>query len=531
MLGEGLFHSRRAATIAPTTLSANTMDEPATGPLQTIVIVGGGTAGWMTAAALSKTLRGKFKIELVESDEIGIVGVGEATIPMIRLFNQILEIDENEFIRATQATFKLGIEFVNWGALGDSYIHGFGKFGQQLWTTDFHQYWLKMWQAGKAPDLESYSINRMAARAGKFMRAASDVPNSPLAEIMHAFHFDAGLFAKYLSKYSQARGVLRHEGKISRVSQRPGDGFIDAVVLENGQRIAGELFIDCSGFRGLLIEQTLHTGYEDWSHWLPCDRALAVPCEHGPTGTLTPYTRATAQAAGWQWRIPLQHRIGNGYVYCSGHISDDEAAATLMAHLDGAAQAEPRPLRFVTGKRRKMWNRNVVAIGLSSGFLEPLESTSIQLIQTAIDKLLSFFPDRGFSRPDIDEFNAQMDFEYTRIRDFIILHYKLTRRDDTSFWRRCRDMEVPASLTQRMDLYRRHGRIFREANELFTPVAWLQVMHGQGLTPERYHPLVDVYGERETLDFLQGIEGVIQKCVAVMPTHERFIADNCAAPK
>jgi len=496
-------------------------------PIQTIVIVGGGTSGWMTAAAFAKVLQGKFKIRLVESDDIGTIGVGEATIPMIRRFNQILEIDEDDFMRATQATFKLGIEFVNWGAQGDRYIHGFGSIGQTLWTTDFHQYWLKMHLAGKAPDLERYSISRMACKAGKFMRADASLPNSPLSEIAHAFHFDASLYARYLRQYSEQRGVQRTEGKIARTVLRAGDGFVEALELADGTRVEGDLFIDCSGFRGLLIEQALGTGFEDWSHWLPCNRALAVPCESA--AELTPYTRSTAHSAGWQWRIPLQSRIGNGHVYCSDFISDDEASAVLLANLDGRALAEPRPIQFTAGKRKKMWNRNVIAVGLASGFLEPLESTSIHLVQAAIDKIITFFPDRGFSARDVAEFNAQMDFEYTRIRDFIILHYKLTTRDDSPFWRRCRDMDVPASLTERMDLYRQHGRIFREGLELFTPVGWLQVMHGQGLKPQGYHPLVDVYSEQEVLDFLQSIETVIGRCVDVMPSHDAYIAQHCAA--
>ena len=496
--------------------------------LQRLVIVGGGTAGWMTAAALSKVLQGRFEIHLVESDEIGTVGVGEATIPMIRLYNNILEIDEDEFVRQTQATFKLGIEFVNWGALGERYIHGFGVFGQELWTTDFHQYWLKMRLKGQARDLEHYSINRMACRANKFMRADPSMSQSPLSQIVHAFHFDAGMYARYLRRYAEARGVQRTEGKIAQVMHTPGQPHVSGVVLEDGRRVEGDFFIDCSGFRGLLIEQTLKTGYEDWSHWLPVNRAVAVPCDHG--GEFTPYTRATAHASGWQWRIPLQHRIGNGHVYCSDYISDDEATAVLLSNLDGRPRAEPRPLRFVTGKRRKMWNGNVVAMGLASGFLEPLESTSIHLIQVAIDKLVTFFPSAGLSQPDIDAFNAQMDFEYTRIRDFIILHYKLTQRDDSPFWRRVRDMPVPESLTRRMALFRSHGRIFREADELFTPVSWLQVFLGQGLMPQGYNAIVDIYPDAEVKEFLDGIEQVIAKCVQVMPRHEDFIARHCAAP-
>ena len=495
--------------------------------IQTVVIVGGGTSGWMTAAALSKVLQGKYTIKLVESDDIGIVGVGEATIPPIKLFNKVLELDEDEFMRETQGTFKLGIEFVNWGRLGHRYMHGFGQIGQELWTTDFHQYWRKMWLAGKAADLEEYSITRMASRAGKFMRPALDMPKSPLSQIVYAFHFDASLYAKYLRKHSEARGVQRIEGKIRNVPLRAHDGFVEAVELESGQRVEGDLFIDCSGFRGLLIEQALRTGYEDWTHWLPCDRAMAVPCERVPD--VTPYTRSTAHRAGWQWRIPLQHRTGNGHVYCSKHISDDEAAAVLLGNLDAAPLAEPRIIPFVTGKRHKTWNRNVVAVGLAGGFLEPLESTSIHLIQTAIGKLVTFFPDSSFSQPDVDEFNAQMDFEFTRIRDFIILHYHLNQRTDSPFWTRCREMEVPESLTRRMALYRRHGRIFREASELFTEVGWLQVMHGQGLKAEGYNPLVDVYSEHDIAEFLEGIRSVIGKCVDVMPAHAEYIAQHCAA--
>ena len=361
--------------------------------IKTVVIVGGGTAGWMTAAALSKVLQGKYIIRLVESDEIGIVGVGEATIPPIKLFNKILELDENEFMRETQGSFKLGIEFVNWGRQGHRYIHGFGQFGQELWTTDFHQYWLKMFLAGKAPDLEQYSIGRRACKQNKFTRPDLERPNSPLGQITYAFHFDASLYARYLRGYAEKRGVERIEGKIVDVQRSlAADGQVRSVQLADGRLIEGDFFIDCSGFRGLLIEQTLATGYEDWTHWLPCDRAIAVPCARA--GDFTPYTRSTAHGAGWQWRIPLQHRTGNGHVYSSRYMSDDEAASILLANLDSPPLADPRPLRFVTGKRRKTWNRNVVAIGLSGGFLEPLESTSIHLIQSAIGKLITFFPDR-----------------------------------------------------------------------------------------------------------------------------------------
>jgi tryptophan halogenase len=497
--------------------------------IKDIVIVGGGTAGWMTAAALSTVLNGRYNIRLVESDEIGIVGVGEATIPMIQRFNRVVGIDENEFMRETMGSFKLGIEFVNWGRLGERYMHGFGRLGQDLATVRFEQYWQKMRLAGKAAPLEEYSITRMAAKANRFMPPRRDVPNSPLGDITYAYHFDASLYAKYLRKLSEARGVTRIEGKITRVTRREPDGFVDAVELENGARVEGELFIDCSGFRGLLIEQALETGYEDWTHWLPADRALAVPCESAPG--LTPYTRATAHQSGWQWRIPLQHRTGNGHVYCSRFISDDEAAATLLANLDGKALAEPRLIKFQTGMRKLAWNRNVVAVGLSSGFLEPLESTSIHLIQSTIQRLIDFFPDRGWSQVDRDEFNRQTRFDYERVRDFIILHYHLNQRTDSAYWQECANMAIPDTLRQKMDMYRSHGRVVRVDNELFSEVGWVQVFEGQNMPVEGYHPLVDTQSEEDIAEYLDSVRGVIAKCVGVMPSHDEYIAKNCAARK
>jgi tryptophan halogenase len=494
--------------------------------IRDIVIVGGGTAGWMTAAALSKVLAGACNVRVVESDEIGIVGVGEATIPMIKLYNQALDLDEDQFVRETKGSFKLGIEFRDWGRLGDDYIHGFGKIGQDLGVVSFYHYWMKLHQAGKAGPLEDYSINTAACRDNKFMRAITDRPNSPLADIAYAYHFDAGLYAQFLRRYAEARGVQRIEGKVVDVRLHPETGFVESVQLERGEVVAGQLFIDCSGFRGLLIEQALETGYIDWTHWLPCDRALAVPC--ASAGPITPYTRSTARSAGWQWRIPLQHRTGNGYVYSSKFISDDEAAATLLANLDGEALAEPRPLRFVTGKRRKFWSRNVIAVGLSSGFMEPLESTSIHLIQSAIARLTAFFPHGGFDQVDIDTFNAHSDFEFDKIRDFLILHYHATERDDSPFWDYCRTMDIPDSLRERMALFRSNGRVFREANEMFAEVSWVQVMHGQRIRPDGYHPLVDVYPEARVAEFVAGVRGVIDKCVSVMPTHDAFIAKHCA---
>jgi tryptophan 7-halogenase len=497
-------------------------------PLHTIVIAGGGTAGWMTATALANTLRGKYKIRLVESDDIGIVGVGEATIPMIQIFNKVAGIDENEFIRETQGSFKLGIEFVNWGRLGDRYIHGFGRLGQDLWTVDFEQYWQKMRRLGRADELGAYSITRAAAKANKFMPPRHDLPNSPLGEITYAYHFDAGLYARFLRQRAEKQGVQRTEGKIAQVSLREGDGHVEALLLESGERIEGDLFIDCTGFRALLIEGALKTGFEDWTHWLPCDRALAVPC--APAPLLTPYTRATAHRAGWQWRIPLQHRIGNGHVYCSAHISDDEAAATLLANLDGKPLADPRLIKFSTGMRKKAWNKNVIAIGLASGFMEPLESTSIHVIQSTIQRLITFFPDQRFDPVDIEEFNRQNRFELESIRDFVILHYKLNQRDDSAFWKACAAMPVPDSLTRKLELFESRGRIVRNDTELFTEYSWLQVMEGQNLQPRGYNPLVDLQSEQATAEYLDSVRGVINKCVDVMPDHAAYIAKYCAAP-
>ncbi len=495
--------------------------------LKKIVVLGGGTSGWMSASALAKVLRGQYDITLVESDDIGTIGVGEATIPMISLFNRMLEIDEDEFMRQTKASFKLGIEFVNWGRLGDRYIHGFGVIGQDNWTVDFHQYWLKQHLAGKAKPLEAYSINTAACLKNKFMRPRIDLPNSPLSQVAYAFHFDAGLYARYLRAYSERLGVKRVEGIVQGVITRPEDGHVQSLRLKSGAVVEGDFFIDCSGFRGILIEETLKTGWEDWSHWLPCDRAVAVPCENARE--LTPYTRSTARTAGWQWRIPLQHRIGNGHVHSSKFISEDEATALLMSNLDGAPLAEPRTIKFRTGKRNRAWNANVVSVGLASGFVEPLESTSIHLVQMGIAHLLTYFPAAGFSEVDRAEYNRLMSLEYEWVRDFIILHYKATERTDTPFWNHVRTMDIPASLQHRIDLFKTHGRVFREGNELFMKPSWLQVMHGQRLRPQGYHPLTDLIPEEEIAQYLDGIDKVIQACVDVMPDHAAFIQEHCAA--
>jgi tryptophan halogenase len=495
--------------------------------LSKVVIVGGGTAGWMTAAALSQVLKPPYSIHLVESDEIGIVGVGEATIPMIRRFNNLVGIDEQEFMRETQGTFKLGIEFVNWGRLGDRYMHGFGRIGQDLWPVGFEQYWLRMRAKGMAEPLEAYSITRMASKANKFMPPSSEVPDSPLNDIAYAYHFDAGLYARYLRRLCEARGVVRVEGKIVEVGQEEGSGHVRSLKLANGKQVEGELFIDCSGMRGVLIEQTLETGFEDWTHWLPCDRALAVPCES--VSPLLPFTRSTAHSAGWQWRIPLQHRIGNGHVYSSRYLSDDEATATLLAHLDGRPMAEPRLIKFTTGMRKAAWSKNVVAVGLSSGFLEPLESTSIHLIQAAISKLIEFFPHKGFDPVDVAEFNRQNRFHYERIRDFIILHYHLNQREDSAFWRDCAQMSIPETLQHKLNLYKASGRLLRVDNELFTEVGWLQVMEGQNLQAKDWQALANQQDEEETAAYLKGVASVIASCVSAMPTHEAYIAAHCKA--
>ncbi len=495
--------------------------------IRRIVIVGGGTAGWMCAAALSKLLDRKIEIRLIESDEIGIVGVGEATIPQIRLFNATLGLDENEFVRQTQATFKLGIEFAGWLQQGESYLHAFGPVGgRDLGLVPFYQYWLKMRLAGAVSPIGDYIFNAIAARGNRFMRSA-DIQNSPLSNIAYAFHFDAGLYARFLRKFAESRGVVRTEGKVVETVLAAESGFIDAVVLQGGERIDGDLFIDCSGFRGLLIEQALQTGYQDWSHWLPCNRALAVPCESAPV--LTPYTRAIAREAGWQWRIPLQHRIGNGYVYCSDYISDDEATANLLARLDGRPLADPRPLRFVTGMRSKFWNRNCVAIGLASGFMEPLESTSIHFIQSSIAKLVALFPDRSFDPVDIAEYNRQVQYEFERSRDFLILHYQANQRIGEPFWDRCREMPIPDTLQHKIDLFRSHARIFREHEELFTESSWVQVLLGQGVLPRAYHPMVDLLGDTEVRDFVANVRRVLERSAEAMPEHAAFIARTCKA--
>ncbi|KAA8920176.1 tryptophan halogenase [Xanthomonas sontii] len=498
-------------------------------PLRNLVIVGGGTAGWMAAAALARVLGPDYRITLIESEQIGIVGVGEATVPHIKAFNNLLGINEAEFVRHTQGSFKLGIEFADWQRPGTSYVHGFGtEIGHPLGLLPFQQYWFKQALAGKAKPLGAYTLNTVAAKRDRFMTSATDVPpNSPLANIAYAYHFDAALYAGFLRRYAEQRGVTRREGIVEEVQLHPESGDVISVRLASGEAIAGDLFIDCSGFRGLLIEQALHTGYHDFSHWLPCDRALAVPC--AKVGPPTPYTRATARAAGWQWRIPLQHRTGNGYVYCSAHISDDEAAATLLANLDGPALADPRPLRFVTGRRKQVWNRNVIALGLASGFMEPLESTSIHLVQSGISKLLELFPREGISPVLVRRYNERIAFEFDRIRDFLLLHYHATERDDSAFWRHCRSMPITPELQETLALFRDSGRFYRNGEEMFAEISWVQVMVGQGILPRAYHPLVDQVPQADLERFMASVEQTIGHCADAMPPHQAFIDRYCAA--
>ena len=499
-------------------------------PVKRVVIVGGGTAGWMAAAALSRLMaKPGMSVRVVESDEIGTIGVGEATIPTLRTFNSMLGIDENDFLRATQGTFKLGIEFVDWDQLGNRYFHPFGTAGFDYAGINYHQFWLKAVLADRDPGVgkfDEHSISAAAARRGGFTRPSSSAA-SVLSGLRYAFHFDAGLYAQYLRLYAERRGVIRHEGRVVDVALHPQDGFIDSVRLANGETIEGDLFIDCSGFRGILIGGALKTPYVNWQDFLPCDRAVAVPSQN--VDLATPYTRSTADAAGWRWRIPLQHRTGNGHVYASRFMNDDEAISKLMAGLEGAALAEPNLLRFTTGRRETFWVMNCVAIGLAAGFLEPLESTSIHLIQTGIAKLLALFPGNEIDEKEVEEYNRLTALEYEQVRDFIILHYKATRRDDSPFWLRCRDMAVPDSLRAKLELFQVRGRVFRRDDDLFTLNSWLSVMLGQGICPRDYDPLVDSIPPGEALKLVRHVREAIGQASANMSSHQAFIAENCRA--
>jgi len=489
--------------------------------LKNVVIVGGGTAGWMTAAGLS-TLLGNtgLNITLVESEAIGVIGVGEATLPHIKFFNDAIGIDEAEFMAVTSATFKLGIEFVDWGKRGDSYIHPFGDYGLSNNGVAFHHYWRKMLSDPQTGALDEYSLPIIACRAAKFQPPSND-PRSVSSTYRYAYQFDSLKYAPFLRRHAQARGVNRIEGKVIDVTLEPESGTISTINLESGESVSGDIFIDCTGFFGVLIEKALETGYDSWTQWLPCDRAVAVACESD--GPLLPYTRATADTAGWRWRIPLQHRTGNGHVYASHFISDEDAAQSLTNNLEGKALSEPRILRFQTGKRRQFWHKNCVAIGLSGGFLEPLESTSIYLIQEGITKLIEHFPQTKNFAIDSKEYNRLMDLEFDRVRDFLILHYHATQRDDSEFWNYMRTMAIPTSLQEKLSLFQERGRVVKYDHGLFLTPSWVAVYIGQGIIPQDYDWRVDQLGADNMRHHLAQMRALMTHTVGSMPDHAAYI--------
>ncbi len=490
-----------------------------------VVVVGGGTAGWMAAALLSRVAGHGLEIELVESEEIGTVGVGEATIPQIRFICDALQIPEAEFLSRINGTYKVGIEFVNWARIGDRYIHTFGDVGRRLGVLDFHQVWLRARELGIDRDIAEFSFGALAARDNKFDHV-DQIGNTGLLGLGYAFHFDATLVAKLLREISEARGVKRTEGKIRDVHLDSESGFIESVELESGDKVAGDLFVDCSGFRSLLLGDALGVDYIDWSDMLPANSAIAVQCEG--VDPLLPYTRATAHSAGWQWRIPLQNRIGNGHVFSNQYMSDDEAQNILMSNLDGKPVTEPRVLRFTTGKREKFWHKNCVGLGLAIGFMEPLESTSIHLVQSGIGRLIDLFPTSEFTAVDIDEYNRRTHFEFDSIRDFLILHYNATERDDSDFWNYCRTMKIPDTLQHKMDLWGAHGRFYRNEDELFTHASWIQVFIGQRIIPGDCHGIAKVLGKDDVDDYLKQVNSMLQQTVDKMPAHRDFIDKTCA---
>ncbi|MEO0057356.1 MAG: hypothetical protein RIT17_806 [Pseudomonadota bacterium] len=499
------------------------------GSVQKLVIVGGGTAGWIAAAAFARLLGQRLDIKLVESEAIGTVGVGEATIPQIIRLNAILGLDEHEFLKATSGTFKLGIEFVDWGRLGSKYLHTFGDTGLALGNVPFHHYWRRSTMGEAAPDprgLWDFSLHQRAADQARFGKL-DRVGNTAMTGLAYAYHFDASRYALFLRAYAEGRGVTRSEGIVESVQRDGESGDIRSITLQGGQQVAGDFFIDCTGFRSLLLGQELGVGYQDWSKWLPCDRALAVPSERLPT--LVPYTRATAKSAGWQWRIPLQHRTGNGHVYSSGFISDDAAADTLLAGLDTKPLDDPRPIRFTTGRREAFWSQNCAAIGLSSGFLEPLESTSIHLIQSHVSRLIQLFPRSGDAAAERDEYNRRCAAEFAQIRDFLILHYHQTAREDSEFWRYCKHMDVPDSVTHKMELFAASGRVGRDADDLFRDASWVQVMLGQGVMPADYDPMADQMSDAQLTEFLGNLRTILDRSVASLPSHADYLAQHCAA--
>ena len=487
-----------------------------------VVILGGGTAGWMTAAALASLLpRGRADLRLVESEAIGTVGVGEATLPQMRAFNDAIGVIEADMMRRTNATFKLGIEFVDWGFEGSSYVHPFGAHGRPIGGVPFHHHWQRAARAKQAGSIEDYSLAITACRERRFDFPEQDL-NSIRSTFDYAYHFDAGLYAAFLRDFAERRGVVRTEGKFVEVLLNPEPGTVEGVRMESGEIVAGDLFVDCTGFRSAIAGDALGGKWEDWSHWLPCDRAWAVQSER--MTDIPPYTRSIARDAGWQWQIPLQHRTGNGYIYASAFVDDDSARATLMANLPGKPLIEPRGLRFTPGRRTNSWAKNCIAVGLASGFLEPLESTSIYLIQVAAMNLVALFPERAGDPVLAAEFNRRMDTEYDRIRDFLILHYHANARDEP-LWRYCREMPVPDSLAEKIEAFRHHGSVPRYGEGLFSPPSWVSVFFGQGLTPEAVHPLVDALPADELAKRLAAMRAEISGAVSAMPRHDEFVTD------
>ena len=502
------------------------MDAYAISPTTRVVIVGGGTAGWMAAAALRALLPTRTAVTLVESEEIGVVGVGEATLPSLRAFNERLGIDEAEFMAATKATYKLGIDFRDWARIGDAYMNPFGTHGREVDGISFHQLWARTRDEPGSLPLEAYSLPIVAGRMARFAPASKEALG--LAAYGYAYHFDATLFAPFLRRLAEERGASRIEGRIVDVSLDAQNGDVSSVRLEDGRTVEGDLFIDCSGFRSLLLGETLEEPWEDWSRWLPCDRAIAVPCRGN--GTLLPYTTATAMEAGWRWRIPLQHRVGNGYVYCSEHVDDDDARTAFLAALEAEPLAEPRLLRFRAGRRRRSWVRNVVGGGLASGFLEPLESTSIYLVQVAIHNLIQLFPIAGgISAAARDQFNAQIDLEYDRIRDFLILHYQATQRDDSPFWRRMRNSEIPDTLRARMELFRRRGRVPFHAQGLFPEPSWVAVYAGQRVVQEGVDQRAAEVPLPALRQWLAQMAAEVREAATALPTHAATLASQGAS--
>jgi tryptophan halogenase len=495
--------------------------------LKHIVIVGGGSAGWMTAAALSSMLTpDNVKLTLIESDQIGTVGVGEATIPDMINFNAMLGIDEAEFLRETNGTFKLGIEFIDWAQKGESYIHPFGSIGVDMQGIDFHQYWLHAKSGGSATPLQNYSMCAVASEHNRFMLPDSN-PRSPLSHLRYAYHIDATLYARYLRNYAEKNGVQRLEGLVEHVGTNPKSGDIRSLTLQGGEIIEGDFFFDCTGFRALLTEKALNVPFTDWSHWLPCDSAQTVATKR--VGPLLPYTKATAKTAGWQWRIPTQHRTGNGHIYSSKFMNDDEAKDILMAGLDSDPIGEPRKISFKTGVREKLWNKNCISIGLSAGFLEPLESTSLFLIQQGISRFITLFPTSNVSDVVRDEYNIQMLKEFHQVRDFIILHYVATEREDSPFWRYCKNMSIPESLERKINLFKDAGRVFRYDDELFSKASWIAVCLGQGLMPKSNDPIVASLPVEQVQHSLASMQNAMQNTAQKMPTHEQFLKQYGAA--